>query len=80
MFICNHCPFVQAIAPKLTRDTKDLAAIGIGGVAIMPNDTVTYPDDSFDNMVRFKGKHGFPFPYLLDASQEVAKAYDADTL
>ena len=77
MFICNHCPFVQAIAPKLTRDAKDLAAIGIGSVAIMPNDTVTYPDDSFDNMVRFKEKHGFPFPYLLDATQEVAKAYDA---
>lgn len=54
MFICNHCPFVQAIASKLTRDTKELAAIGIGSVAIMSNDTVSYPDDSFDNMVRFK--------------------------
>ena len=43
MFICNHCPFVQAIASKLTRDTKDLAAIGIGSVAIMSNDTVAYP-------------------------------------
>ena len=77
MFICNHRPFVQAIAPKLTRDAKDLAAIGIGSVAIMPNDTVSYPDDSFDNMVRFKEKHGFPFPYLIDATQAVAKAYDA---
>jgi peroxiredoxin len=77
MFICNHCPFVQAIASKLTRDTKDLAAIGIGSVAIMSNDTVAYPEDSFDNMVRFKQKHGFPFPYLIDATQEVAKAYDA---
>ena len=47
MFICNHCPFVQAIAPKLTRDTKDLAAIGIGSVAIMSNDTVQYPDELF---------------------------------
>ena len=77
MFICNHCPFVQAIASKLTRDTKELAAIGIGSVAIMSNDTVAYPEDSFDNMVRFKQKHGFPFPYLIDATQEVAKAYDA---
>jgi peroxiredoxin len=77
MFICNHCPFVQAIASKLTRDAKELAAIGIGSVAIMSNDTVSYPDDSFDNMVRFKEKHGFPFPYLIDATQEVARAYDA---
>ena len=77
MFICNHCPFVQAIASKLTRDTKDLAAIGVGSVAIMSNDTVSYPNDSFDNMVRFKERHGFPFPYLIDGTQEVAKAYDA---
>jgi peroxiredoxin len=77
MFICNHCPFVQAIASKLTRDLKDLAALGVGGVAIMSNDTAAYPEDSFDNMVRFKEKHGFPFPYLIDETQEVAKAYDA---
>ena len=63
MFICNHCPFVQAIASKLTRDTKDLAAIGVGSVAIMSNDTVTYPEDSFDNMVLFKEKvTAFRFP------------------
>ena len=43
----------------------------------MPNDTVEYPEDPFNNMVRFKQKHGFPFPYLIDATQEVAKAYDA---
>jgi len=77
MFICNHCPFVQAIAPKLTRDMRDLAAFGIGGVAIMSNDTVKHPDDSFDNMALFKEKHGFPFPYLIDETQEIAKAYDA---
>ena len=77
MFICNHCPFVQDIASKVTRDTKDLAAIGVGSVAIMSNDTVAYPDDSFENMARFKEKHGFPFLYLIDATQEVARAYDA---
>jgi len=77
MFICNHCPFVQAIASKLTRDAKDLAAIGIGSVAIMSNDTVAYPEDSFENMDRFKQKRGFPFPYLIDATQELVKAYDA---
>jgi peroxiredoxin len=77
MFICNHCPFVQAIAGKLTRDAKELAALGIGSVAIMSNDTDDYPDDSFENMIRFKEKHGFPFPYLIDETQQVAKAYDA---
>jgi peroxiredoxin len=77
MFICNHCPFVQAVAGKLARDAKDLAALGIGSVAIMSNDTDEYPEDSFDNMIRFREKNGFPFPYLLDATQDVAKAYDA---
>jgi peroxiredoxin len=77
MFICNHCPFVKAIAPKLARDTKDLAAIGIGSVAIMSNDAVAYPEDSFENMARFKEINGFPFPYLIDATQEIARAYDA---
>ena len=78
MFICNHCPFVQAIASELTRDTKDLSAIGIGSVAIMSNDTATYPDDSLrQHGSFFKERHSFPFPYLIDATQDVAKAYDA---
>lgn len=77
MFICNHCPFVQAVASKLTRDAKELAALGIGCVAIMSNDTKECPEDSFDNMLRFKQKYGFPFPYLIDETQAVAKAYDA---
>jgi peroxiredoxin len=77
MFICNHCPFVQAIAGKLTRDTEELAALGVKSAAIMSNDTEEYPEDSFDNMLRFKKKHGFAFPYLIDETQSVAKAYDA---
>ncbi|MDR3425198.1 MAG: thioredoxin family protein [Alphaproteobacteria bacterium] len=77
MFICNHCPFVQAVADKLTRDAKELASLGIGSVAIMANDSVEYPEDSFDNMILSKEKHGFPFPYLIDETQEVAKAYGA---
>ena len=77
MFICNHCPFVRAIANKLTQDTRALAEIGIGSVAIMANDTDGYPDDSFDNMIAFKQKHSFLFPYLIDETQAVAKAYDA---
>lgn len=77
MFICNHCPYVQAVAARLVRDAADLAALGIGVVAINSNDTVAYPQDSFDNMKLFAAQHGFGFPYLFDESQRVARAYDA---
>ena len=77
MFICNHCPYVRAVADKLVRDTADLASLGIGSIAIMSNDAVTYPEDSFDNMKRFAAQYGFPFPYVVDESQDVARAYDA---
>jgi peroxiredoxin len=77
MFICNHCPYVQAILPRLLRDTRDLAAEGIGSIAIMANDPTDYPEDSWDNMVRAARQRHFPFPYVLDESQEVAKAYGA---
>lgn len=77
MFICNHCPFVKAIADKLTRDMKELAALGVGAIAVMANDTVDYPADSFDNMKEFAAQHGFPFPYVIDETQDVARAYDA---
>ncbi|MDQ2916920.1 MAG: thioredoxin family protein [Pseudomonadota bacterium] len=77
MFLSNHCPYVRAIARKLVRDTDELAALGIGSIAIMSNDATTYPDDSFDNMKTFATKHGFRFPYVVDESQEVARAYDA---
>lgn len=77
MFICNHCPFVRAVADKITRDMKELAALGIGSIAVMSNDVETYPDDSFENMGKFKVAHDFPFPYVIDETQEVARAYDA---
>lgn len=77
MFICNHCPYVRSIAERIARDTRDLAAVGIGSVAIMPNDTENYPEDSYENMKDFAAKHGFTFPYLIDETQEVARAYDA---
>ena len=77
MFICNHCPYVRAIASKLVRDTDELAALGIGSIAIMSNDATTYPEDSFDNMKTFAAEHGFRFPYVVDESQEIARAYDA---
>jgi len=76
-FISNHCPYVKAIRKKLVRDTRDLKALGINSVAIMPNDTVAYPEDSFENMIRIASEFDFPFPYLLDETQEVARAYDA---
>ena len=77
MFICNHCPYVQAILPRLLRDTRDLAAEGIGSIAIMANDPTDYPEDSWDNMVRAARELDFPFPYVLDESQEVARAFGA---
>jgi len=77
MFICNHCPYVKAIVDRLVDDVKQLQATGIGAVAIMPNDTVNYPADSFENMRVFAREHGFTFPYLLDETQEIAKAYGA---
>lgn len=77
MFICNHCPYVQAVADRLVRDVKDLMAAGIGVAAIMSNDTVAYPEDSFENMKLFAAKYGFPFPYLIDEDQSIARAYGA---
>ncbi|MBR9970865.1 thioredoxin family protein [Magnetospirillum sulfuroxidans] len=77
MFICNHCPYVQAVAERLVRDARELQGLGIGVAAIMSNDTTAYPEDSFDNMKLFAARHGFSFPYLFDESQQVARAYDA---
>lgn len=77
MFICNHCPYVQAVADRLVRDVKELQGLGIGVAAVNANDTVAYPEDSFDNMKLFAARHGFTFPYLFDESQAVARAYDA---
>jgi peroxiredoxin len=77
MFICNHCPYVQAIIDRLVRDVRDLQDLGIGVAAIMSNDTRAYPDDSFANMKIFAERHGFGFPYLFDESQRTAQDYDA---
>lgn len=77
VFICNHCPYVQAVADRLVRDVRELQALGIGVAAVMSNDTEAYPEDSFDNMALFAARHGFTFPYLFDQSQEVARAYGA---
>lgn len=77
MFICNHCPYVKAILDKIIRDTEELKRHGVNSVAIMSNDPTEYPEDSFDNMRRLAEQKKFPFPYLWDEDQSVAKAYGA---
>lgn len=77
MFICNHCPYVKAIAAKLPRDMEALKRDGVGAIAIMSNDPADYPEDSFDNMAKFGREHGFGFPYVIDETQDVARAYGA---
>ena len=77
MFICNHCPYVKAIIKDLAKDCNELKKDGINSVAIMSNDTKNYPDDSYENMIKFSAKHKFSFPYLIDETQEIAKKYDA---
>ena len=77
MFLCNHCPYVKAVIDKIPRDLRELAALDIGGVAIMSNDVEAYPEDSFDNMRAVAARHGFGFPYVYDATQDVARAYGA---
>ena len=77
LFISNHCPYVKAIREKLVRDTRELMTLGINSVAIMPNDTIAYPEDSVSNMLLISKEFKFPFPYLLDETQEVARAYGA---
>ena len=77
MFICNHCPYVKAVLGRIVRDASELADHGIASVAISSNDPRAYPEDSFENMQRVARENGFPFPYLFDESQNVARAYDA---
>lgn len=76
-FICNHCPYVIAVADRLAREAKALAEIGIGTAAICSNDAAAYPADDFEGMKAFAAKYGFPFPYLHDETQAVARAWGA---
>ena len=77
MFICNHCPYVKAVLERIVRDCAELAPLGIGAAAIMSNDPADYPEDSAEHMKRIARERGFGFPYLLDETQEVARAYGA---
>ncbi|HKQ30583.1 MAG TPA: thioredoxin family protein [Burkholderiales bacterium] len=77
MFICNHCPYVKAVRERIIRDAIDLQKVGVGVVAISANDAVEYPEDSFESMKQVAQQYRYPFPFLFDETQQVAKAYDA---
>jgi len=77
MFLCNHCPYVKAVIDRIVRVCEDLVPYGVGSIAIMSNDPAAYAEDSFDNMKRVARQRAFPFPYVLDETQAIAKAYDA---
>ena len=77
VFMCNHCLYVKAVIDRLIRDARELKELGVNTVAISSNDVAAYPADSFDNMRRWAEEKRFPFPYLYDESQAVARAYGA---
>ena len=77
VFMCNHCPYVLAVLDRIIRDARDLRARGVGFVAISSNDATTYPADSAENMRILAVNHDFPFPYLYDEDQSVARAFGA---
>lgn len=77
IFICNHCPYVRGITDRLERELKAVRDMGIGVVAINANDSETYPADSYENMKVFAAENGFTFPYVVDETQDVARAFDA---
>ena len=76
-FICNHCPYVTSIIQRLINEAEELKKISINIVAIMSNDVLQYPEDSFENMINFAKKYNFNIPYLYDETQEIAKKYGA---
>jgi peroxiredoxin len=77
MFLCNHCPFVKHVMDEVLRVANDYRVQGFGFVAISSNDVEKYPQDGPEEMYKLAEKHHYPFPYLYDETQEVAKAYDA---
>ena len=77
MFICNHCPYVKAVQDRIIRDVNELKSHGINAIAIMSNDPADYPEDSFENMALIANKLNYPFPYVWDETQGIAKQYGA---
>ena len=76
-FICNHCPYVKAIIKKLVYTVNEITKLGITSVGIMPNDTIKYPEDNFDNMKKFYKDNQLNFPYLIDSDQSIARNFGA---
>ncbi|MBM3518126.1 MAG: thioredoxin family protein [Alphaproteobacteria bacterium] len=77
MFLCNHCPYVKGTIAMIVRETAALRPLGIGAIAIMPNDTLAYPQDDLPAMTEFARAKGIDFPYVIDRTQEAARAYGA---
>ena len=77
MFICNHCPYVKAIIEDIVEDCENLKKLNIKAVAICSNDSINYPDDSFNKMIEFSKNNNFNFPYLIDETQKIARNYNA---
>jgi peroxiredoxin len=77
MFICNHCPYVKSIRERIIRDTRELQQHGINSIAIMSNDPAEYAEDGFDNMKLIAQQYNYPFPYVWDETQQIAKDYGA---
>lgn len=77
LFLCNHCPYVIHVNPELVRIAEEYAEKGVSFVGISSNDVEKYPQDGPDKMREYAAEVGYPFPYLYDESQEVARAYDA---
>ena len=77
MFICNHCPYVKSIRERIVRDTLELQRHGINSIAIMSNDPAEYAEDSFGHMKEVAQVFSYPFPYVWDETQQIAKDYGA---
>ncbi len=77
MFLCNHCPYVKSVIGRIAQEAKALQPLGIGVIAINANDPTAYPEDSFENMKEFSARHRLGFPYVVDRTQEVGRAYGA---
>lgn len=77
MFICNHCPYVKSIRERIVRDTRELLQYGINSIAIMSNDPAEHAEDSFDTMRQVAQQFDFPFPYVWDETQQIARDYGA---
>ena len=77
MFICNHCPYVKSVRDRIIRDVRELQQYGIKSIAIMSNDPADYAEDSFDNMKLIAQQYSYPFPYVWDETQQIAKDYGA---